>query len=281
MRHLEDPELAALVATYRQDGFAYVRSMFTTEELAPLAEALNDGAAPGSFAVTDSQGGKQELSAWLHLGNDMVGVIPRLQPLVDIATAVIGSPVYHWHSKLSWKRPRATSLWDWHQDYAFWAREGVPAPDMCTIAIAIGRVDEANGCMRLIRGSHHLGTLDIVEIGHSQGTDPNAVESALGHEPAELCELDSGDVVVFHSNMLHGSGANESDVPRTMLMSSYNAVSNPPTAPNDTGYLPGPFEVVPVDALSGGWNEVFGETVFIDPTTDGLGQGYTFDDPSA
>jgi hypothetical protein len=50
--------------------------------------------------------------------------------------------------------------------------------------------------------------LDIVKIGGSQGTDPAAIDRALDTQAAELGELASGDLVVFHSNLLHGSGAN-------------------------------------------------------------------------
>ena len=198
-----------------------------------------------------------------------------MQPLIEIASAVVGGPVYHWHSKLSWKRPRTTSRWDWHQDYAFWAGEGVAEPDMCTVAIAVGRVDEANGCMRLVRGSHHLGTIDVVGVGQSQGSDPEVVATALESHSVEFCEMDPGDMVVFHSNTLHGSGPNESDIWRTMLMISYNALSNPPSAPKNPGYLPDVVEVLPAQALSDGWVDVFGETSFIDPALDGLGQGYS------
>ena len=281
MRQLNEAELANLVSNYDRDGFAYVRSLFSAEDLAPLADRLDhEGAAPGGFSVTDSEGGRQELSVWLELGDDLVGVIPRLAPLVDIAAAVIGEQVYHWHSKLSWKRPHTTSLWDWHQDYAFWVSEGVADPDMCTIAVAVGRAEEANGCMRLIAGSHRLGTIDVVDIGSSRGADPDAVASALESHAVELCELDCGDVVVFHSNTLHGSGPNQSDAPRTMLMSSYNAVSNPPTAPRIAGYLPDEMTVLPSHAIADGWTEVFGATAFIDPVRDGMNQGYSVDSAS-
>ena len=274
MRTVTPDELGRLVDDYRRDGFAYVRSMFTADDLAPLAGGLVDGAAPGSFAVTDSQGGKQELSVWLHLGDDLIGVIPRLAPVVSLAEAVVDDRVYHWHSKLSWKRPRTTSLWDWHQDYAFWRENGVGRPDMCTVAIAVGPVTEANGCMRLVAGSHHLGALPIAEVGEGQGTEPAAVESALAGLSVELCELEPGDVVVFHSNTLHSSGPNESDVSRTMLMMSYNAVSNAPTAALHPGYDADELQVLPATALHTGWTDVFGATAFVDPAAEGLDQGY-------
>lgn len=279
MRVPDVDELRRVVEQYDHDGYAYVRSMFSTDDIAPLAAALSDGAAPGAFSVTDSRGGRQELSAWIHLGDDFIGVVPRLQPLVDLAAAVTGEPVYHWHSKLSWKRPNTTSLWDWHQDYAFWADDGVARPDMCTIAVAIGPVDEANGCMRLVRGSHRLGMIDVVAIGRSQGSDPDVVESVLDAHPVELCELESGDVVVFHSNTLHSSGPNESELPRTMLMMSYNAVTNPPTAPRHPGYSPEPLDVLPPSAVVDGWTGIFGETTLLDPVADGLDQGYSTSSP--
>ena len=274
MRHVSDQERQQVVADYHGDGFAYVREMFDEDDLAPLTSVLVDGSAPGAFAVTDSQGGKQELSVWLDLADDLIGVIPRLAPIVSLAEAVVDDRVYHWHSKLSWKRPHTSSLWDWHQDFAFWRENGIERPAMCTIAIALGPVTEANGCMRLVPGSHRLGALPISEIGEGQGTDPAAVEAALDGASTELCELASGDMVVFHSNTLHSSGPNESDVPRTMLMMSYNARSNAPTAPLHPGYAASDLDVLPAEALASGWTDVFGATAFVDPAAEGLDQGY-------
>ena len=125
MRDVTDSEGRQLVEDYHRDGYAYVRAMFADADLAPLVNALVDGSAPGAFAVTDSQGGKQELSVWLDLADDLIGVIPRLAPIVSLAEAVVDDRVYHWHSKLSWKRPHASSLWDWHQDFAFWQENGI------------------------------------------------------------------------------------------------------------------------------------------------------------
>lgn len=275
MRELTETDLEAVVGDYERNGYAYVRGLFTSDDLAPLSESLDaGGASPGGFSVTDSTGGQQELSVWTHLGDDLVGVIPRLAPVVDIAAAVVGEAVYHWHSKLSWKRPDTTSRWDWHQDYGFWEQEGVARSDMCTIAIAIGPVNEANGCMRLVRGSHHLGRLDIVEVGHTAASDPDAVASALDAHEIDLCELESGDAVVFHSNTLHASGSNQSELPRTMLMSSYNATTNPPLAPIVPGHGLSELDVLPASTLRGGWSVVFGDSVFIDPLASGYDQGY-------
>jgi len=219
VRQLTDAEVTEIVDCYERDGYAFARGLFDASDLAPLVDALGaSGASPGGFSVTDSQGGQQELSVWMNLADDFIGVLPRIAPMAAIAQAVLQERAAHWHSKLSWKRPGTTSLWDWHQDYGFWANEGVPRSDMCTIAIALGPITEANGCMRLVRGSHRLGRIEVVPFGESQAADPVVVDAALQDHDTVLCELAIGDVVVFHSNTLHSSGPNESDLPRTMLM---------------------------------------------------------------
>ena len=276
MRELTQTDLTELIDGYTNDGFGYLRGLFGHDELVPLIEALDaGGASPGGFAVTDSEGGQQEASAWMDLGDDLLGVIPRLAPMVAAATAVIGEPVYHWHSKLSWKRPGTVSRWDWHQDYGFWAEEGTGRNAMCTIAIALGPINETNGCMRLIAGSHRLGTLDVVSVGQSRGSDPTSVETALASSSLELCELDTGDAVVFDGNTLHASGPNHSDQIRTMLMSSYNAISNPPTNPIHPGHRAERFEVLEATAIDNGWATVFGQSQFLDPGSSDADYGYS------
>jgi len=274
MRDVEAAELRSIVSDYQRDGYAYVRGLFTAADLAPLIDALDQGgASPGGFSVTDSTGGQQELSVWMHLGDDLIGVIPRLAPMAALVEAVVGEGVAHWHSKLSWKRPGSDARWDWHQDYGFWVDEGVERSDMCTVAIALGPITETNGCMRLVRGSHLLGRIDVVPVGETMASDPAVVDSTIGRLDVELCELALGDVVVFHSNTLHSSGPNQSPLPRTMLMSSYNAVTNAPSVPA-AGREHRPLEIVAASALRSGWSSVFGPSVFIDSLTTGMDQGY-------
>ncbi len=275
MRPIARPEVDTLVDDYQRVGFAYVRQLFTADDLASLIDALDQGgASPGGFSVADSQGGQQELSVWTHLGNDLVGRLSRLDRIVSLATAVVGEPVCHWHSKLSWKRPGTDTLWDWHQDYGFWFAEGVARPDMCTIAVAVTPVTEANGAMRLVPGSQEHGRIEVTQLGEGQGSDPTVVTELVETHGTELCELEVGDAVIFHSNTLHASGPNRSGQPRTMWMGSYNAVSNPPAEPSPAGRASEAIDPLPDEALVNGWPSVFGETAFIDPTEQGLTQGY-------
>ena len=51
IKTLSSHETDTVVREYEQQGFAYLRNMFSTEELASLAAALDDGAAPGSHKL--------------------------------------------------------------------------------------------------------------------------------------------------------------------------------------------------------------------------------------
>ena len=62
------------------------------------------------------------------------------------------------------------------------------------------------------------------------------------------CELDPGDVVVFHSNTLHRSDQNLSQRRRWTFLVCYNTVSNDTLTRDDDRYYV-PLNVVPDDAI--------------------------------
>ena len=62
------------------------------------------------------------------------------------------------------------------------------------------------------------------------------------------CELDPGDALFFHSNLLHRSEANLSEFPRWSVISCYNAQSNLAYNEQSLSWKT-PVEMVPDDAL--------------------------------
>ena len=222
---------------YQRQGFALVRGLFTIAELETLRVFLRSGQmGKDTFAVADQDGGSAELAVWTHCGNDFIGTLPRLARMVDIATQAIGEPIYHWHSKITLKNPGHQGHWDWHQDYGHWYTEGCLSPEMMSIGVALDPMTSDNGPLRLIAGSHHLGRIDHIPIGDSNGADPQYVARALERLEEVECHLEIGDAVVFHGNTLHASGSNTSREPRSFLLSSYNALSNIPRKPKIDGH---------------------------------------------
>jgi hypothetical protein len=257
------------IEAYRRDGFVALPGFFAAEEIEPLRRAcLADPEIEGAlWALADSQGNPQEVVTWTELGSDYLSVLPRLARMVEAAAETIGKPVYHWHSKLSMKKPESAGRWDWHQDYGYWYEEGCLAPDMTTCMIAVDPVDRANGCVELVRGSHLLGRIDHKRLGAASGVDPERLTRILATHERIACEMAPGDAVFFHANTLHASGANSSGRPRTLLHCSYNAIPNEPfLAEGQAHHRFRPLAVLPDSALrEGAYDSIFSNQTYRQP----------------
>ena len=250
--HLANRLSAIEIAKFREDGFVIRPGFFSHDEIGPLIEACRadpeiDGAA---WALADSNGEPQEVATWTELGNDLLGVFPRVARMVEAAETVLGMAVYHWHSKLSMKRPGSKGSWDWHQDYGYWYDEGTLYPDFVTVTVALDRMDRANGCLKLVRGSHRCGRIDVTKFGSASGTDPERLKWVLERHETVECNMEPGDVVLFHSNTLHASGPNESDRPRTLIHCTYNAIDNAPLIAGQERHAYRPLAKLGDDALA-------------------------------
>ncbi|MGA1197407.1 MAG: phytanoyl-CoA dioxygenase family protein [Candidatus Latescibacterota bacterium] len=102
----------------------------------------------------------------------------------------------------------------WHQDR--WT--DLDRDPMITIWTALDPATLANGCVRLIPGSHHL----LVNPEHGSGflTEEHIDQIVSKHEPFNL-ELKAGDSVVLHNWTLHSSGINQTDIPRRAFSVCY------------------------------------------------------------
>jgi len=61
-------------------------------------------------------------------------------------------------------------------------------------------------------------------------------------------EIEAGDALFFHSNLLHRSAANESDKPRWSIISCYSSESNLAYNETSTSWK-SPIDIVPDEAL--------------------------------
>ena len=168
------------------------------------------------------------LALWNHPGEDVFGMIARCQRVAAGAELLLGGEVYHYHSKLTMKRPGGGGRWEWHQDYGYWYQNGCLYPDMLSVAIALEPATRENGCMQVLAGSHKLGRLEHGRVAGQTGADPERVEQALERLELVHCEMEPGDALFFHANTLHCSAANNSDKSRNLLICCYNKASNDP-----------------------------------------------------
>ena len=223
---LDEADLAA----FDRDGYLIKRALFTPAEIDLCNRVIaTDPAIRGSrLRLADAQGGSTELALWNHPGEDVFGMIARCGRVAGGATALLGGEVYHYHSKLTMKRPGGGGRWEWHQDYGYWYQNGCLWPDMLSVAVALEPATRANGCMQLLAGSHKLGRLEHGRVAGQTGADPERVAHLLELLPLVHGEMAPGDALFFHANTLHCSAANHSDRSRNLLICCYNKATNDP-----------------------------------------------------
>jgi ectoine hydroxylase-related dioxygenase (phytanoyl-CoA dioxygenase family) len=213
-----------------RDGFLVAERLFDSVEIGLLGRIARADREllQSSASRRDGSGGVIQLSVRNELGHDIYSAIVRCRRIVDAMERLLGGEVYHYHHKMILKEPRIGGAWEWHQDYGYWYDTGCLFPDLASCMIAVDRATPANGCLQVLKGSHHMGRLNHGPIGDQTGADPERVQAALARLELVSCALEPGDAVFFHSNLLHRSDRNDSDEPRWAFICCYNAARNDP-----------------------------------------------------
>lgn len=248
---------AKQIAEYHRDGYLILPEFFSEKEITRLySTALEDDAMrKNALDLNDQTGKKTRLSLWFTPGNDVFGYMTRSRRMIESIRPLLDSdaPVCHFHSKLMQKEPRVGGAWEWHQDYGYWYKNQFMFPDqLISVMVALTEANRENGCLQVIKGSHKLGRVNHGFAGEQVGADPIMVDNALKTMPLVYCELQPGDALIFHSNLLHRSEANLSDVPRWSIISCYCSQSNLAYNETSTAWKQ-PVDIVPDEAV-GSWS---------------------------
>jgi hypothetical protein len=219
-----------VLKTYETDGFVIARAMFDSREIDLLRRAAKEDREldQHSFGRGDGEGGTVRLSLWNHPGDTIYGMFARCDSIVNSAERILEGEVYHYHSKMIMKDAKVGGAWAWHQDYGYWYQNGVLFPLLTSAFIAVDPATRQNGCMQVLKRSHLLGRVDHVLTGDQAGADPERVREAEKVLERVYVEMEPGDVLFFHANLLHRSDQNKSDKPRWAMICCYNAARNNP-----------------------------------------------------
>jgi ectoine hydroxylase len=217
-------------SSYDEYGYLLIKGMLSPEEIALLGNTARQDRVldQHSYAKADGEGGNVRLSLWNHPTDTIYGMIARSESLVSCAEKLLGGEVYHYHSKMIMKDARVGGSWAWHQDYGYWYQNGVLFPLLTSAFIAVDRATKENGCLQVVRGSHHLGRIDHSLKGGQAGADQERVDRILERLDVVHIEMEPGDTLFFHANLLHRSDQNTSDHPRWSMICCYNAARNNP-----------------------------------------------------
>ena len=108
--------------------------------------------------------------------------------ILDAVEAVLGPDLLVWTVSIFAKYPRDPGYISWHQDGTYW---GLDSPQVTTAWVALTDSVVANGCMRVVPGSHTSPILP-----HKDTYAPNNLLSRGQEVQAEVDEKDAVDVVL-------------------------------------------------------------------------------------
>jgi phytanoyl-CoA hydroxylase len=231
--------------TFQQDGYLIIPSWCDNQLLNELNRSASDALEarlepiereaqtgyPGAPTDPNQPGGNtprrllgayQRMTLWKEFATS-----PKMQACLSqlFADPTIYLSQVH-HNCLMTKLPDFSSDTGWHQDFRYWSFE---QSSLISAWCALGQELANNGGLKVIPGSH-LMSLKAEQFDQSQffREDLEANQSLL--EQAKTVQLNPGDLLFFHCNLLHAATRNYTDSPKLSLVFTYHASDNKPIA---------------------------------------------------
>lgn len=148
-----------------------------------------------------------------HMRDPVFEEVLKRSALTEVLTDLLGPDTTLITSKLNTKARGGGAAVEWHQDWAFYPHTN---DDLLAIGVMLEDVDEANGPLMLIPGSHRGPVLSH----HANGVFCGAIDPEdplFQRDKAVVLTGKAGSVTVHHARILHGSAPNISDRARQIL----------------------------------------------------------------
>lgn len=160
-----------------------------------------------------------------HLYFEWANKIIRNNKILSIVKKILGENLYCWNSLIFFKSPKSKKFVSMHQDQNYW---GIIHDKALTVSLAITDSDIQNGCLKILPYSHKEKYLhedfetknNMLARGQSVNLDKNKKENLIN------IELKAGQCCVFHGNIVHGSGTNQSLRPRFLYAMRFLTTDN-------------------------------------------------------
>lgn len=244
------------LARFEQDGYLFFPGLFSSEEMAVLrAEAREIYKEFRPEIVREKDGKTPRTSFAAHTYNDAFAKLGRHPRMIEPVRQILGEDVYMHQFKINGKQAFDGDVWQWHQDFGTWHRDdGMPEARAMNVAVFLDEVNEFNGPLYFIPGSHREG---VVAAGHDVQTTSYPLWTLDNDKVRELATRGglvaprgpAGSMLLFHGCLVHGSPSNMSPWDRVIIYLSLCAVSNHITLHNRPEYI-AHRDFTPITALS-------------------------------
>ncbi len=206
---------AELRARYEAEGYLCPLEGLSQEEAVAACERLQ--ALLGGRAILPPA---QRFNPHLLLG--WVAEIATDARILDRVEDVLGTDILVWRTSFFLKSAGSPSFVAWHQDSAYWGLDG---RNVATAWVALSDSLEANGCVRVLPGSHREPELPhVLDTSESNLlVRGQRIAVVVPDERTRPLELRAGQFSLHNVGLAHGSGPNRSASPRLGLAIRYLA----------------------------------------------------------
>jgi ectoine hydroxylase len=224
---------AEQLVQFERDGYLFFPSLFKPDEIKTLIDevpALYRQQRPENVREKGSDAVRTNFAA--HMYSAPFARLGRHPRMIKPVMQIFGESLYMHQFKINGKMAFDGDVWQWHQDYGTWKNDDqMPEARAMNIAIFLDEVNEFNGPLMFIPGSHKLG---VVDAKHDLSTtsyplwtiDNDTIGKLVARGGIVSPKGPAGSMILFHSCLVHASTSNLSPWNRVSVYLSLCAVSN-------------------------------------------------------
>ena len=234
---------------FDRDGYLFFPCLFTPDETRTLTSAVPElYSRREAYNVREKGKDAVRTNFAAHLYSEPFARLARHPRMVEPVQDLLGGEALYMHQfKINGKQAFDGDVWQWHQDYGTWLNDDrMPAERAMNVAIFLDDVNDYNGPLMFIPGSHRRGVVDakhdltttsyplwtidndlIAQLVERAG-GPGGFDADGRYVPGGIVSPKgpAGSMILFHGCLVHASGSNLSPWNRVSVYLSLCAVSN-------------------------------------------------------
>ena len=167
-------------------------------------------------------GRRWHINADTHFAFAWIDELTRHPRILDAVERLLGPDILAWKTHRFVKMPHDKAFVSWHRDGTCW---GLSPMDVATAWVARSPVTPANGCMRVVPGSHSRPKLPQRETFADNNilSRGQEISVAVDEQRAVDLVLQPGEMSLHQLWIVHNSNANTSPIPRIGIAIRYVA----------------------------------------------------------
>ncbi len=229
--------------SFEKRGFLVLNNLFSENEVATFQQELhhiraNEQIRHSDRAVTEVENDELRSVFGVHTHNEVFKYLSQDSRLMDITEDILADDVYIHQSRVNYKPGLKGKSFYWHSDFETWhVEDGIPRMRTISISVILSKNKPTNGPLMVIPGSHKHFVACVGETpdDHYKTSlkkqeygipDEKSLKYLYDQGGIEQLIGPAGTVIVFDSNLMHGSANNITPDPRSNVFMVYNSLKN-------------------------------------------------------